>query len=279
MYVEIRNRGIICVLLFIILWILIYRSHIIEGMVQPINGTTINGMKFKTFVINLDKDKIRYKKFLQYYQSSDISSIPLIRYPAIIGKNENAEQLLTDDAFDEFQHFLQNGYRTHHHQLTYGGIGCFLSHYNLAKQLLSEPSDVEMYLIFEDDTSIPQNILTYIQEYIKSVPNDWDIVLFYTIRAIGHSENEMINKIKSFWGMNSYIINKKGAKKFVDDVDANKMDGQIDSYLSRMIQQNKMNIYATKKHIVSSNSTDSNIQVILKPLKNVNPFNFKGYII
>ena len=91
--------------------------------------------------------------------------------------------------------------------------------------------------------------------------------------------NKKINKLKSFWGTNCYIINKKGAQKFVEESDANKIDGQIDSYLSRMIQQNKMNIYATKKHLVKSNALDTNIQVILKPLKDVNPYNFKGYII
>ena len=277
---EFRNRGIICMLLLIILWILIYRSRIIDDIEGfDSNNDTINGLKFKSIVINLDKDQIRYTKFLKYYQESDIYTHKINRYSAIVGKNENAEELLTDDAQNEFKHVLQNGYITHHHQLTYGGIGCFMSHYNLAKQLLTESSDTDIYLIFEDDTSIPKNMLMYIQEHMKSVPNDWDIVLFYTIHAVGHSQNEMFNKIKSFWGMNSYIINKKGAKKLVDEVDAHKIDGQIDSYLSRMVQQNKINIYTTKKHIVSPHSTDTNIQIALKPLRNVNPFNFKGYII
>ena len=65
----------------------------------------------------------------------------------------------------------------------------------------------------------------------------------------------------------------------MEETNANKIDGQIDSYLSRMIQQKKMNVYATKKHLVKSNAVDTNIQVILKPLKGVNPYDFKGYIV
>ena len=174
---------------------------------------------------------------------------------------------------------LNNGYRTYHYQLTYGGIGCFLSHYNLAKQLLNEKGNVDIYIVFEDDTAIPRNLLFHIEKYISELPTDWDYLMFYTIRANGKSITNKLNKLKSFWGLNGYIINKKGARKLVEETNTNKIDGQIDSYLSRMIQQNKMNIYATKKHLVKSNAEDTNIQVILKPIKGVNPYDFKRYIL
>lgn len=77
--------------------------------------------------------------------------------------------------------------------------------------------------------------------------------------------------------MNCYILNKNGAKKFVDEVDKTKIDGQVDCYLSRMIQQQKMNIYSTKTHFVSSNSIDTNIQTLLKPQQNIDPYDYKGY--
>ena len=295
---NIRNRVVICILLVIILWILIGRSHLIyniDGMTDQTSNYSLKrseseverpnsddasrrGLNFRAFVINMDKDTVRYEKLLKYYQHSDLSNMPLTRYPAVVGKNEVPEKWLTDDALTELRHIIKYGFRTHHHQLTYGGIGCFLSHYNLAKHLLSNNS-VDMYLILEDDTALPRNLYAYIQEYMKDVPDDWDCVLFYTIRAVGHSENDNINKIKSFWGMNGYLINRKGAQKFVDEVDTNRIDGQVDSYISRMIQQDKLNVYATKKHLVTSNSSDTNIQAILKPLAGVNPFNYRGYII
>ena len=279
LHIYIRNRWIICVLLLIIIGILLWRSRIFHRIEAMENPPMVGNVKFRTFVINMDKDRDRYEKISNYYQNSDLSDIPLERYSAVVGKKVNPEQWLTEDAVKDLNHIINNGYRTHHHQLTYGGIGCFLSHYNLAKRLLTEKENIDAYIVFEDDTAIPKNLLTHIEKNMSEVPDDWDYLMFYTIRARGDSVNKKINKLKSFWGLNGYIINKKGAQKFVEEADATKIDGQIDSYLSRMIQQNKMNIYATKKHLVKSNALDTNIQVILKPLKDVNPYNFKGYIV
>tara|TARA_B100001173_G_scaffold284673_1_gene271051 strand:- start:274 stop:957 length:684 start_codon:yes stop_codon:yes gene_type:complete len=227
----------------------------------------------------MDKDVERYNKIASYYHNSDLSDLPLERYSAVVGKNVEPSDWLTDDAINDFKQVLNNGYRTHHYQLTYGGIGCFLSHYNLAKQLLGEKKNVDAYIVFEDDTAIPRNLLSHIEKNISELPEDWDYLMFYTIRANGEPSTNKLNKLKSFWGLNGYIINKKGARKLVEETNTNKIDGQIDSYLSRMIQQKKMNVYATKKHLVKSNAQDTNIQVILKPLKGVNPYDFKGYIV
>ena len=279
LHIYIRNRWIICVLLLIIIGILLWRSRIFHRIEAMENPPMVGNVKFRTFVINMDKDSDRYEKISNFYQNSDLSEIPLERYSAVVGKTVYPDQWLTEDAVKDLNHIINNGYRTHHHQLTYGAIGCFLSHYNLAKRLLAEKKNIDAYIVFEDDTAIPKNLLTHIEQNMSEVPDDWDYLMFYTIRARGDAINKKINKLKSFWGLNGYIINKKGAQKLVEEADATKIDGQIDSYLSRMIQQNKMNIYATKKHLVKSNALDTNIQVILKPLKDVNPYNFKGYII
>ena len=183
---------------------------------------------------------------------------------------------MSKDALTELQLIEKNGFRTHHHSVTRGGLGCFLSHYNLAKQLVNDPS-VNGYLIFEDDTTMLPTTYNQILTSLEEAPQDWDMLLFYTIRAVGRSENESFNKLKSFWGMNCYILSKHGAKKFVDEVNETKIDGQVDCYLSRMIQQKKMNIYSTKTHFVSSNSTDTNIQTLLKPQQNIDPYDYKGY--
>ena len=92
--------------------------------------------------------------------------------------------------------------------------------YYLAKQLTIDPQH-NMYLIFEDDTTILPNTYQEIQKSLQSAPDNWDMLMFYTIRAVGHSENKSFHKLKSFWGMNCYLINKQGAKKFVEEVDKN----------------------------------------------------------
>ena len=279
LHIHSRNRVLICILLLIIFSILLWRSRIFHRIEALENPPMVGNLKYRTFVINMDKDVERYNKIASYYHNSDLSELPLERYSAVVGKNVEPSDWLTDDAINDFKQVLNNGYRTHHYQLTYGGIGCFLSHYNLAKQLLSEKKNVDAYIVFEDDTAIPRNLLSHIEKNISELPEDWDYLLFYTIRANGEPITNKLNKLKSFWGLNGYIINKKGARKLVEETNANKIDGQIDSYLSRMIQQNKMNVYATKRLLVKSNAQDTNIQVILKPLKGVNPYDFKGYIV
>lgn len=267
-----KNKVITSVLLTVIFIILMYHSIIAKYIHESFS---IDDNKIGIHIINMDKDKERYNKIMKLYLKSDLPNDKMIRYPAVLGKKIEIEKWLSTDALNELYLLEKNGYRTHHHSLTRGAIGCFLSHYYLAKKLLDD--NVDTYLVLEDDTRIYTNTFQKIKNVLENAPEDWDIILFYTIRAVGRKENADLNKLKSFWGTNCYIINKKGAKKFVDEVNKNKIDGQIDSYLSRMIQQEKMKIYASKTHFVSPNSTESNIQVILKPKKGVDPYNFKGY--
>jgi len=232
--------------------------------------------RMRVFIINMNKDADRYDNFINRYLSSDISSEKINRFSAIVGKNVTPENWLTDNSLAELHRIEKKGYRNYHHSLTRGGIGCFLSHHTLAKNLLQD-SQTDNYLIFEDDTAVLPFTYSKITDSLKHLPNDWDIVLFYTIRAVGRKENNYFNKLKSFWGMNCYIINKKGAQKLIDEVNNNKIDGQIDCYLSKMIQQNKITVYSSKIHYVSTNSKDTNIQVLLKPQKGIDPYDFDGY--
>ncbi len=269
-----RNRFLIALLLTIIFSILLWKTSIINLFLQK-EGFLYSDSP-KIFIINMDKDKDRYKKIIKHYQNSDLSNERIYRYSAVVGKKVAPEKWLTPDALNILRLIEKNGYRTHHHNITRGGIGCFLSHYNLAKQLANDQRH-NMYLVFEDDTAILPNTYQQIKQSLKQAPDNWDLLMFYTIRAVGHSENKTFHKLKSFWGTNCYLINKQGAKKFVEEVDKNKIDGQVDCYLSKMIQQDKINIYSTKTHFVSSNSTDTNIQTILKPIKGVDPYDYNGY--
>lgn len=240
-------------------------------------GFEIDDNKVDLFVINLDKDKDRYAKLLKHYMKSDFSKHQkLHRYPAIVGKQEDPKKWLTSDAFNELLLIEKNGYRTHHHSITRGGLGCFLSHYYLAKKLVQDKS-VDSYLILEDDTTLFPATYKKITQTMKQIPEDWDMALFYTIRAVGKKENTEFNRLKSFWGTNCYLLNKRGAEKLVKEVEENKIDGQIDSYLSRMIQQNKFRVYASQKHLVMPNSSETNIQARLQPHPQMDPYDFKGY--
>ena len=268
-----RNNIIISILIAVIIYLLYY--HYRKNSYKE--GFILRDDKVSLYAINLNKDKDRYSKLMKYYTNSDLADHHKLNlFSAIYGKDVDPEMWLTPEAMNEMRLIEKNGYRTHHHSITRGGLGCFLSHYRLAKNLVND-KDVDYYLILEDDTKLFSCTYRNILRAAQDVPNHWDMVLFYTIRSTGRSENNFFNKLKSFWGLNCYIINKTGAQKLVNEVESNKIDGQIDSYLSRMIQQGKMNIYATKTHLVSTYSSETNIQVPLKEKLDIDPYNFKGY--
>lgn len=234
----------------------------------------------KIFYINLDKNVARNNTFLNSYNNCDMKDLTIKRFPAILGKNVDFQEWLSPDALDQLKRTESTKTRTRHYHLTAGGVGCFLSHYNLAKQLLAD-NDANYYVVFEDDINFLPNTFKGINHYFPNVPGDWDILLLSSLRKINYIKVGDFYKPNGFWGTQSYIINKKGAQKLVKEVEKNKIDGQIDAYLSKMNQQKKINIYITDKNLVYINelSETTDIQCRLIPMVGENPFNYKGYIV
>jgi len=277
--------------LFSFCFLYFYRSILGSKSVDTFKTSSIQP---RTFCINLDKDKHRYNNLMRSYYSSDLKSIQLERYSAILGSTINIEQWLSPSAMNEFYAVKKNGYRTHHYQLTSGAIGCFLSHYYLAKQLLDD-SSVDTYLILEDDVQLLPSAYTIMMRELEHAPADWDLIAFYYHRVIGEpagkpTKNSIsggvtdsniyhFKRIDGFWGTGTYLLNKKGARKIVDEVEQNKIDGQIDAYLSRMSQQNKINLYASNIHISRNVGRDTNIQIEINPIPGMNPFEYKGFLV
>jgi GR25 family glycosyltransferase involved in LPS biosynthesis len=263
---------LLLIVVFYVLIILLnhFPDHFDKTIITPKNTTA--------YVINLDKNPDRLEEFTKTYNQSDIHEIQLTRFPAIWGKNVNTEEWLSPEAIEELNQVERKGYRTYHYQLTRGAIGCFLSHYTLAKKLLEDKRN-DYYIIMEDDIAINPKGFKEIQETLLNVPEDWDIILFGFLRIIHPEYVGNFIKPNGFWGTHGYLINKKGAKKFVDETNLNKIDGQVDAYFSRMIQQQKINIYAHKKHIFFPIGRTSNIQTGLRIREGIDPFNYKGYIV
>lgn len=234
--------------------------------------------RMKGFIINLDKNPERLNRTLDQCAISGLSNrISIERFPAIDGKKVHLEDWVSPDTFNEIENIERMKYRTHHYQLTKGGVGCFLSHYRIAKNLIGDIL-YDHYLILEDDITIEPRIYDYITQSLNDAPPDWDILLFSWIRMRANDsiEPSVFKKVDSFWGMQCYMINTKGANKVTEEVERNKIDGQIDSYLSRMVQQNKLNIYAFKRRMVYTDSRTTDIQLPIHPVKTIDPFDYKG---
>jgi GR25 family glycosyltransferase involved in LPS biosynthesis len=239
---------------------------------------------FHSYVINLDKNTERLEKIQKEYNETDLKIVPLQRYKAVLGKNVNMDDWLSLETQKELKDVETRKYRQYTYQLTTGAVGCFISHYELAKQLTKDDR-TNHYLILEDDAYIDSsNSFEKIQKYCNKAPDDWDIILFGYIHTTNEVlyEDEYFIKPTGFWLTHGYIINKTGAQKFVDEVEQTKIDGQLDAYLSRMQQQKKINIYGTKDKFIIikyDENWSSNIQIDLIPIEGINSHNFKGYVV
>lgn len=237
----------------------------------------------QAFVINLDKNVDRFRQLAKQIDVCDLfvppSSITIQRFPAINGNAMDLSEVISGKIIAEINTIEKTKHRTHHHQLTRGGVGCFTSHLILYKTLVEDKRN-NMYLIMEDDVILPANFKAHVDYSLKNAPNDWDILLFTWIRLGSQKTAEpAIDRVKFFWGMQCYMINSRGAGAIIDEV-ANgiPIDGQIDSYLSRMILQRKLVVYTYNKKVVSENSRETDIQIPLLIDNTVDPFDYGGYV-
>jgi GR25 family glycosyltransferase involved in LPS biosynthesis len=226
----------------------------------------------KCWVINLDKNIDRYKRFKYYYDNSDLSKVPLERLAAVYGKDLDIKQYVTPKAYDILLTNEKNKYRTRHYELTRGAIGCFISHASIYRKLLDDPM-YNHYIIFEDDAAIMSRVYDRIAKAIYTAPSDWDIILFSPIMEVLIDENYHFKKFQTFWGLCGYAISKQGAQKCIDEFDKNNINMQIDSKLSLMIMQGKLNVYGYKDKILWHDRTQgTDIQMMVKPVIGINPY-------
>ena len=261
----------ICFLISIIIVFRINKDGFVTDSTIP--------LRISAFIINMDKNKERWNRVIQHYNNSDMTELKLQRYSAVVGKDVNVYDWLSPYAIVELEQVERNKFRLYHYQLTMGGIGCFLSHYNLMKKLIDDP-DNDYYFIMEDDIVFSPTTYLNIKQSIINAPPNWNMLLYGYIRTVNdttYNDNNYFIKLNAFWGMQGYLVNKKGAKIFVEEADANKIDGQVDAFLSRMIQQGKIDIYAYKKRQIATFDSISDIQNQLLIQPNINPFMFKGY--
>ena len=237
--------------------------------------------KTKSFVINLEKNSNRLVSFMKFYSVSDLSAIDITRFNAINGKEIDVSKYVTESAHNQILNAESNGYRMRHYELTRGAIGCFLSHVSLYNRLLTDDKKA-FYLIFEDDARVPSWCINAIDVYTNNAPKDWDILLFGVLRKVITAKNSVYDKVKAWWGLFGYIINKQGAQKIVSYLNANnKIDKQIDSLLSLMIIEGKLNVYSTREKIIDHNMEKNvtDIQLPIKVANGINPFQYEDVIL
>jgi glycosyl transferase family 25 len=214
--------------------------------------------KLEKYIINLDTRKDRFDITNNLLNQYDFKNI--IRFSAVKGKNISVNELNKIVEPSAMKSILKN-YRNEHHELSYGAVGCYLSHINIWKKL--EKDDLDYIIIFEDDALPTFNFMELQQIISNDVPNDWDIIFFGGIYNDYNIINDKIVKLKRFYETHAYIINKKGALKLLSN--AFPIKKQLDSWLSDLASNNLVKIYGITQNKwiqnLKINSTDIQTEI------------------
>lgn len=230
---------ILIFILFILLIIVLkYRKEGFESNTTSTSSTSC------IYWINLDRSPDRRKNMEKMLQTIDISNE---RISAIDGKNEKIYDMIDTNNYDS----------------TDSEYGCLMSHLEAVRTFKN--SNNRVALILEDDctlelkkywdgTTHEKTLNQKINEIISNAPKDWEIIMLSYIVELNHPLNNWSNDEKyirfdsGIYSTLSYLINKKGAKKLIDDCD-NLSCYKDNVYLLNSNAQHKADHYIYKNTI------------------------------
>ena len=173
----------------------------------------------EVFVINLLRRKDRYKKMDASLRELGIS---YKHFPAVDGKN------ITQEALDEMGIKAMADFKDPYLErpLTFGEIGCFLSHWYIWQEQLER--NLDMVLVLEDDIRFEPNFDKKLEEVMTEARNlladgvEWDILYLGRKVLITHEPERRVhncNKIVwarySYWTL-GYVLRLSGARQLVE---------------------------------------------------------------
>lgn len=207
-----------------------------------------------TYICHYDKLVERKNKLLEQFKSLNM---PETKYEFITDYDRN--KILEDDVkiFDVYQ-------------LRLGTICVTLTHILAYIKLVKSHQDI--CLVLEDDVIFSDNFSSTLDEYLKELPKDWDM-LFIGDGCQLHIEKKVLEEnpdkhvfLKctepTTWGgdgitrcTDSYIINKKAAIKILHYIkhEANKIYLPIDWHLNVIGRQMNLKVYWAEPTIVTQN--------------------------
>jgi len=201
---------------------------------------------FDIYVINLDKDHERLNEI-----SKRLAPNVFIRIPGIYGNEANF-----DDYNDDLTYFAKN-------YAPKSAIGTSLSHRKAIKTFYGS-SKKDYALILEDD-AVPSNeqYMEEVEMAIQNAPSDWDMIkLDYWPNYKANTFNQYKTTM-----LTAYIINKRGAKKFLQCKTYYHPDVELNGY--DMIIYNNPTIVFNQIWDEKNKSNSNNREVV-----RYNPLNY-----
>lgn len=221
---------------------------------------------FKLFYINIDKGGTRDSRFQANLQK-------MVKYNVERFEGTNVSKMKKIDYLPYFTNKAiadcLRGYRLRDEDLSFGGMGCALSHIRLWKQLL-EDSSADFFIIFEDDLIVTDlfvdKILNTYRQIQTTLDPDIDILTFTQINR--RAEDKVVTSIPGifkrdhFWGLCAYIINRRAAEKLLNNIFP--LKEQIDSYISYQISRKNLKVYSSDTDLEMDYTVALNSQIQTK---------------
>jgi len=190
-------------------------------VVDPVFTEYLPGSPDKTklgfdevYLINLERREDRYSRMKYNF---DQLGVDFNLAPAVDGRQIDQQYLLKNNIkmLPEFSEPY------HGRPLTFGEIGCFMSHHKIWEDVIESGHDI--VLVFEDDIRFEPYFvqkLDYLFAELRKIPDRWDLV--FLGRKILHNSDEpwlesssqLVEVDYTYWTL-SYILTRKGAQKLL----------------------------------------------------------------
>ena len=223
------------------------------------NNENINEYFDKIFIINMEKDKCKKLKILEYLDYINISNYEFISGidGDILKKSYEYKNI-----FDNSYNTIWEKYNKKKHISNYNELGCLLSHIKILE--IAKERGYKKWLHLEDDVLFDKNLNALFSRNLNKIPKNWDIIYLGCTQAywrknnIEYIDNEIYKSnitcgTFAFGVTNNnldFIINKFKSFKY-----------PADSVIIHEIQ-NILNCYVIKNSIIIARLIDSSIRTI-----------------
>lgn len=217
----------------------------------------------KSYYINLSNRKDRNDHFLSEIQKSKRLNGNISRYEAVDGKkiklNEITDDIITSRAREALEGNTKAAYG---YDLTYGGLGCALSHRNIYLECVEK--GYESVLILEDDVSIDPLIDKMLRKANKLDHKSFDLLYLgcnkHHYPRLKPTANPLFNQVLSnLHGTFGYLVTNTGAQKLLDLVFP--ISVQIDSEILKHIMSQNLTAFLVNPKVVHSLKFGSDVQI------------------
>jgi len=188
--------------------------------------------KYKgAFVINLKNDSMRKNEFLKQWNNDwKLEFIEAVDGRGDLWHKFACENKISIEATTELICAIKNKKRKYHESLTEGAVGCYLSHMKCWEACLNN-KDGDYCLILEDDSIIPEDIFSKIDEIVNELKIKWGIInLGWASTTLPKQLNSNLFVVDRFFLNHAYLLSNHGAETLLRL--HKKIEKQVDAFMS-----------------------------------------------